>query len=137
MGIAKESIRKVWLVGPMSSGTTAWQFHVAVVVRATNGKWMVVDNYWGRLLEIKDWAESFYPQNKSYKNLRVYVTSPAKFSVSLQKYSRLQMGLDMPATKDWYKNYFHDLMEWFKHHTLEEVGLRDLHVPRDAEQPSL
>ncbi len=123
MGMAKESIRKAWLVGPMQAGSIHWAFHVATIVKTTDGKWMVVDDYLGRLTEVKDWAESFYPQNKKFQNLRLYVTSPEKFSVSLSSYSRLQMGLDLSPTKDWYRNYFHDMMEWFKHHSLEEIGL--------------
>ncbi|MEZ0392537.1 MAG: hypothetical protein ACAH59_09990 [Pseudobdellovibrionaceae bacterium] len=132
MGIMKESIRKVWLVGPMSAGGTNWAFHVATIVRTTNGKWMVIDNYANILMELREWVYYFYPQNKGYDNLRVYITTPSKFSVNMAKYDRVQLGLNLSAVDDWYRHYFVDLMNWFKDHDISEVGLRDLRKdPKD------
>ncbi len=123
MGVAKESIRKVWLVGTMFSSEVNWAFHVAVAVKSTSGEWLVVDSFTGRALEVGKWAEHFYPYNDKYKNLRLYITEASKFSVSLSKYSRSQLGLDLPVYKDWYKNYFLDLMKWFQKNKMSAMGL--------------
>ncbi len=131
LGVDRNSIRKVWLVGPMVAGNINWAFHVAVVVRvsepgSSTDQWMVVDNVTGKLLEVRSWAANFIPYNSQFKNLRLYVTDPSKFSVSLGKYSRIQMGLDLSAKDDWYRHYFADLMAWFRGHDLSEV-----HLPSD------
>ncbi|MES3038480.1 MAG: hypothetical protein V4736_11295 [Bdellovibrionota bacterium] len=126
MGVHPDSIKKIWAVGPMNAGGIMWSFHVATVVRSTEGGWMVIDNYPNKLLNVTQWMNLFKQQNKEH-NLRIYFTQPEKFSVSLSKYDRVQMGLDLTADQDWYRNYFVDLMTWFKKPgSLQSMGLKDL-----------
>jgi hypothetical protein len=123
MGVDKNSIRKAWIVGPMKSGGTSWQFHVATLVRGVDQKWYALDNYFGgRVLEIGQWAVAFNNQNAE-RNLRLYITNPQKFSIELSRYDRLQMGLDLDPANDWYKGFFQKLMLWFHEGKLADVGL--------------
>lgn len=112
MGLSRDSIKKAWLVGPMVAASVNWGFHVATIARVDSGDWMVIDNHQRRLMSLRDWYESFLPMNEQ-KNLRLYVTEPEKFSISLGKYDRIQLGLDLSRESDWYRNYFVDLMNWF------------------------
>ncbi len=126
MGVNKDAIRKAWVVGPMDAGGVRWQFHVTTLVKdfETN-KWWAVDSFPGKVLEIEDWYRHMKKSDASGK-LRIYITSPQKFSVSLGTYSRVQLGLDLPRSKDWYQHYFKDLMTWFQQDDLKSVGLKDL-----------
>lgn len=126
MGVNKDAIRKAWVVGTMKAGNIKWAFHVTTLVKdySTN-KWWAVDSVPGQVLELKDWYAHFKKQDQK-ANLRLYVSSPNKFSVSLGEYSRVQMGLDLTREQDWYQHYFKDLMNWFTQDNLQSVGLKDL-----------
>lgn len=124
-GVNKDSIKKVWVVGPMESGGLKWQFHVATAVLSTEGQWLVMDTFSGSVMTVAEWL-SFMNENSQDNKLRLYVTNPEKFSVALGKYDRVQMGLDLSAEQDWYSHYFVKLMKWMGTHPLSDVGLYDL-----------
>lgn len=126
MGIDRGSIRKIWAVGSMKSPSVTWQFHVSTIVRGSDGKWYAVDNYFGgRALEIEKWFDGLRPMNRA-GDLRVYITDPSKFSVSLGTYDQVQLGLRLSKEQDWYKGYFQDMLNWFRTRPLEDVGLTRL-----------
>lgn len=127
MGVQKDSIRKLWVVGPMRSGGIDWAFHVTTLIRGENGEWLAIDNFPGRVLTAREWVAYFQKMNRE-GNLRAYVTAPEKFSASLGTYSRVQLGLDLPRNQDWYSHYFRDLMQWMKTSRLDTVGLSPLKV---------
>lgn len=125
MGVDRDSIRKIWAVGEMK-GYVSWQFHVATIVRQKDGKWYAIDNFFGSHgLEVSQWFAGLQKQNKK-GDLRVYITDPSKFSVSLGAYDNVQLGLKISKEQDWYRGYFQDLMTWFRTGTLESVGLSKL-----------
>lgn len=114
LGVNKDSIKKVWAVGPMVTGEIAWDFHVATIVKSTEGSWIVIDSFVGRIMTIEQWiAEISKIAQPGHKN-RYYFTEPKKFSVSLGHYDRIQLGLDLSKDQDWYRGYFSDLMKWFR-----------------------
>ncbi|RZA08733.1 MAG: hypothetical protein EOP11_03980 [Proteobacteria bacterium] len=46
MGLDKESIKKIWIVGAMEGTSDSWGHHVATIVRGPKGKWYTIDpNY--------------------------------------------------------------------------------------------
>jgi hypothetical protein len=113
-GINKDSIKKVWAVGPMVTGETAWDFHVATIVKSTDGSWIVIDNFVGQIMTIEEWLTNISKLAQTGHKVRYYFTEPKKFSVSLGDYDRVQLGLDLSKDQDWYKGYFTDLMKWFQ-----------------------
>lgn len=126
MGVEKRAIKKVWLIGTMKAGSINWGFHVAVAVKSTTGEWLMADSVPGKLLNIRDWVAYFAPQNKEHKNLRVYVSEPARFGTGPGVYTRASFGLDYDVKQDWYRHYFLDLMRWFQKTELSMLGLSDL-----------
>lgn len=124
MGVADEAIRKVWMAGTMYKRGTQinWDFHVATAVRATDGKWYVIDYIPGKLLTVEEWYNFYLPLSYR-KNLRFYYTDPSRFHTGKGTYSRANMGLDTTRENDWYRHYFVDLLAWFENHSLAEVGL--------------
>lgn len=127
MGVNKEAIKKIWAVGPMDNGLN-WAFHVATAVKGDQAnQWWVIDNFPGKVLEARAWFNYMKPMSTDQK-LQVFITEPEKFSVSLGKYDRVQLGLDLSRQDDWYSSYFKDLMAWFAQgiEVLEQIGLRDL-----------
>lgn len=125
MGVNKDAIRKAWVVGSMKTFVD-WSFHVTTLVKddKTN-TWWAVDDFPGEVLSLNDWYKHMKKMD-SQGNLRLYVTSPDKFSVSLGSYSRVQLGLDLDRKNDWYQHYFKDMLDWFQKDDMASVGLRDL-----------
>ncbi len=136
MGVDKSAIRKIWAVGPME-GDVNWQFHVATIVRADDGRWYVLDTYFaGEVVTLERWISTWRGMNKDGK-LRIYFTDPQKFSVELGTYDRVQLGLNLTRDKDWYKGFFADLMTWFQTGSLESVGLTRLIPPKQSPKTAL
>lgn len=129
-GINKRSIKKIWAVGPMKTGDTHWQFHVATIVKADDGSWYVIDTFAGRIVTPEEWFKTMQGVALD-KTLRFYVSEPGKFSVSLSTYDRIQLGLDLDKSQDWYSHYFKDLMTWMATKPLSDVGLYDLRKTDD------
>lgn len=126
MGVDKRSIKKVWQIGTMKAGPITWGYHVATAVKSTTGEWLILDSVPGKLLNIRDWVDFFAPQNVDHKDLRVYVSEPARFGTGPGIYTRASFGLDYDREQDWYRHYFLDLMHWFQKTELSSLGLSDL-----------
>jgi hypothetical protein len=122
MGLHKSAIKKIWAVGPLEEGRISWQFHVATLVKTTDGTWLALDNFTGGPVSVKDWTERMQSLNPD-KTLRFYISEPDKFSVSLGSYDRLQMGLDLSPDRDWYRGYFKDLMKSFSPQKISDSSI--------------
>jgi len=127
MGLHKDAIRKLWSVGPMKTpdDKIIWQFHVATAVFTSDRGWTVVDTDFAFPVSLDLWRKSQEEMSVD-KKLRTFITDPSKMSVDLDRYSRLQMGLDMNRNDDWYRGYFKDMMKSVSTETLAEIGLRKL-----------
>lgn len=128
-GVNKDAIKKIWAVGPMKTGDITWQFHVGTMVKGPGDEWLVVDTFVRRVMTPQEWFATMQGIATD-KTLRFYVTNPEKFSVSLGKYSRIELGLDLSSEQDWYSHYFKDLMTWMQAKPMSEVGLYDLRTGR-------
>lgn len=102
-GVDKGSIFKAFVIGPMKYENIDWQFHVATVVRSTEGGWIVIDPEYRQVLSLEEW----FKKNASLstdKKLRLYVTEAKKFGASAPAYTE-------PALQDpWYNGYFKDML---------------------------
>ncbi|MGZ3727506.1 MAG: hypothetical protein ACXWQQ_17095, partial [Pseudobdellovibrio sp.] len=85
MGLQKESIFKIWALGPMSAYGIDWGFHVATVVYSRDRGWLAIDTNSSHPQTIEEWTQTYGPQS-SDKKLRFYLTDASKFSVDLSKY---------------------------------------------------
>lgn len=132
-GVQRSSIKKIWAVGPMQTGSLDWQFHVATIVKADRGHWFVIDTFIGSVVTPEQWFQRMQEVSKDH-TLRFYVSDPSKFSVSLGVYNRVQLGLDLTQEQDWYSHYFKDLMFWMSTAPLESVGLYDLRDVRQSHE---
>lgn len=113
LGVLKDSIKKVWVVGNLQAGNLTWQFHVGTIVRSTTpGQWWVLDSYFNEPLELAEWVDRMGRQDAKGQ-MMLTVSSPEKFSMQIGSYDRVQLGLDLKAEEDWYAGYFSDLMKWF------------------------
>lgn len=131
LGVQKESIQKIWVVGPMNSGNITWRYHVATMAYSKNNGWMVVDNYVGRLVTIQEWMD--YLQTKSIDGkVRFYNSDASKF-IANDKYLRHNMGMDFPREFDWFKGYFFDMMASLK----QEIKDQDPAVRKNLERSSI
>lgn len=122
LGVQKKSIQKIFAVGPMKAGGIMWQFHVATMTYVEGLGWMVIDSNHMNPLPVRDWMAHYYKQAADGK-VRFYATDASKFTFELGKYSRVQLGLDMPAERDWYRHYFKDMFIWMRDKKVTEEGV--------------
>lgn len=108
-GLQKESIKKIWAVGHMKTGSVDWGFHVATIVYTRDNNWMVIDSNHFEPISVEKWMQHYSKYNAK-KDLRFYITTPEKFSVNTGKYERFQLGLDVSRDVDWFMHYFKDMM---------------------------
>tara|TARA_B110001454_G_scaffold219099_1_gene249899 strand:+ start:6664 stop:7842 length:1179 start_codon:yes stop_codon:yes gene_type:complete len=123
LGVDRDSIKKIWAVGPMGAGEITWQFHIGHMVRLPDNTWIVIDNVpsYTEVLEARAWGEHFKAENPDGK-LRLYITDSDKFTPSLGKYDPVQLGLNINRNRDWYKGYFQDLKTWFENTSDAELA---------------
>lgn len=121
MGVQKNSIRKIWAIGPMNTGDINWRYHVATMVYTKEKGWLVLDTNHGGPVTPQEWVATYSKMSTDGK-LRFYSSDASKFSFMMGKYARIQMGLDLPQERDFYRNYFKDMMEWVRKRTLSEDG---------------
>jgi hypothetical protein len=95
-----------------------WDFHVATMAYVHEKGWMVIDTHLGKVVSVNEWVQEIGALNTDGL-LRFYNTDASKFGLSLGKYSRLQMGLNLPTPEDWYRGYFKDMMSSLKEETSE------------------
>lgn len=130
MGVQKDSIKKIWAVGPMqtSNGIT-WGHHVATLVFSREQGWVAVDTNHANPMPAKDWMAHYKAQNTDGK-LKFYITEPEKFGIETVKYTRVNLGLGMNRESDWYQHYFVDMLKAVSTSSVESMGLPKL-VPRE------
>lgn len=134
MGLQKDSIRKVWIVGPTKNSAHSdviWDYHVATIAYTTEKGWVTLDTNETKPEPVKDWLASYYRKSLDGKS-RFYVTKASKLSIDLGDYDRIQLGLNSSRDMDWFKGYFVDLMRSMRTVKLSDLGVRELERnPRD------
>ncbi|MCM2354775.1 MAG: protein-glutamine glutaminase family protein [Pseudobdellovibrio sp.] len=121
MGVQKNSIRKIWAIGPMKTGDINWRYHVATMVYTKKG-WLVLDTNHGGPVSPQEWIATYSKMSIDGK-LRFYSSDASKFAFMIGKYSRLQLGMDINQERDFYRGYFKDMMEWIRKRKLSEDGM--------------
>jgi hypothetical protein len=110
LGVHKSALRNVFVVGNIGAieSKQTWKYHTALMVKATEGGWWVIDPLLGRVVTLEEW----YQRNNANDlkgDLRLYITNA----------SRMGAGSSYPYTKvelasDEYNNYFTDVLKYFK-----------------------
>lgn len=122
-GVAKDSVKKIFAIGPMKEGGINWQFHVATMVKDKNSnEWWVLDSNFTRPITAEKWIAHFqklrvdqtptffglFKKTDREKSIRFYVTEASKLGSSTWQYS--PHGLNDP----FYNNFFKDMLQDFK-----------------------
>ncbi len=110
-GYDKSSIKKIFLVGPMKTGTISWQFHVATAVRSRGlfrDEWLVIDSNFEKVMTVPEFFEA-YKKFSTDQKLRLIVTEPNRLGPS----STTKFGpghFRNPLNDSAYNQYFQDLV---------------------------
>jgi hypothetical protein len=80
-GIHKDSIKKVFVYGPMSGGLFGWGFHVAVMVAREGGGFWVLDPTHGEPQTLEKWFEPYVKASKDGR-IKMYVGPGDRFGRS-------------------------------------------------------
>lgn len=123
MGLQKNSIRKVWTVGAQENPDGKdWGYHVATAAFVKGYGWLVVDTNTFKIQPIRLWFNHFDERSRDGKTM-LFVTKAERFGVSLEKYDRVQMGLDLKREEDWFQHYFVDLTRAVAEMDIDATGL--------------
>jgi len=136
-GVNKDSIKKVFVVGPMQVPGIVWQFHVATVVKdQTSNHWWALDTNIGKPVLLEEWVRHYERRSmdRSYdgllaklldrptidktKSLRFYITEPSKIGPSGWEYNIQPGGL----FDQFYNDYFKDMFKSFKQSKVLETN---------------
>lgn len=113
-GVPASSIGKIFAIGGLRQQKKGshWDYHVATVVRSTDGDWWVIDILVGKILKADAWTKEIL--NWSAQNpdpqLRFYFTDANKFLPTSGVYSTEKLLIPE------YRGYFQDLFTWFRDH---------------------
>lgn len=113
MGLAKESIKKVWAVGDLVDEEGAWSYHVTTIVRATDGTWWAIDPLMKSAIPVEEWYGRMQAIDTT-GDMRIFITNAKRFGPGRQnKYSPQQLNDKL------YNGFFNDLMDHFQKETKE------------------
>lgn len=124
MGVAKESIRKVYVVGAMKAlvGDIVWQFHVATAIKGTDGGWWVIDPFFGKVVKLEKWYERMYSHDKN-GTLRLYVSDANRLgATSGGHYDKSHLMMDF------YNGYFKDLFNYYDLKAKNQIPAKPLQI---------
>ena len=120
MGVQKESVRKIWIVGTMETGgKITWGHHVATMVKATDGSWWVMDTYTNKLSTPTDWVAAVKSTLKPTNNPSIFISEPQRWGPNWP--SPYSPGA---LNNDFYNGYFKDYLADFRSRT-SHPGKRD------------
>jgi hypothetical protein len=129
-GVNKDSIKKIFVIGPMKSPGKIWQFHVATVVKdLKSNQWWVLDTNLGVPVSVEDWMKHYERTRTDEikhwfrsntidrtKSLRFYITRAEKIGPSAWEYNIKTGGL----FDGFYNGYFKDMFQYFKKNPVSE-----------------
>ncbi len=136
MGLQKNSIRKIWAIGPMNTGEITWRYHVATMAYTKKNGWLVLDTNHGAAVSAQEWIATYSKMSTDGK-LRFYTSDASKLSFMIGKYSRLQLGMDINQERDYYRGYFKDMMEWVRKRKLSQDGIVSVDKEPNATMPDM
>jgi hypothetical protein len=104
LGLAKESVRKMWAVGSMKYKDIFWQHHVATMVRDERGRWWVIDPEYRQPKTLRAWFKTVKKMDADDK-LQFFSSNANRFGPS----NNDTYNPDELAS-EFYNGYFRDLM---------------------------
>lgn len=109
LGVAPDSIGKMFAVGPLIYKNTGWEFHTVTLVRNASGGWWVIDAFQEKVVTADDWMDRMrrWSYQPKHPHLRFYFSDPVKFRPVPGAYSSETLYDPM------YRGYFRDLVRWF------------------------
>jgi hypothetical protein len=129
MGLQKESIKKIWAVGPIKngSGQENWGYHVATIAFSKKDGWIVIDANEMKPRPLAKWMQEFNDRSVDQR-LRFYVTEPEKMALYTGKYNWWFLGLNLSRDSDYFKNYFVDLLAAVRTESLQSLNLHKIDI---------
>jgi hypothetical protein len=117
-GVPQQHIAKIFGLGKLKWEQGLWDYHMATMIPADDGQWLVIDNLFEKVLTHREWMERVaqFDIKKDLSQVRFYVTDPRKFQPAYAQYSL--SNFNIPELKD----FFDDLLKAFPALNEEEKG---------------
>lgn len=125
-GVHRDSIKKIFIYGPMKGGFFGWNFHVATIVSREDGGFWVMDPSHGKPEKLEDWLNHYRDHKKNGKvvqgaskndRLKAHITDGDRFGRNHWGTPDWDTNLKINYPSVWNKmigsdiNYFRDNME--------------------------
>lgn len=126
MGLAKESVRKIWAVGSMKYNKIYWRYHVAGIVKRSDGQWMAIDPEYDRPITIQQWHKEVKAMDADNK-LMLFTSAGKRFGPDSDEPARpgeIDPTSCDPKARDAYRGYFKDLMRLSREEAAEVMRQR-------------
>lgn len=113
-GLDRDSIKKAFVMGPMSK--SAWGWHVTTIAQTKNqeGKeeWQAIDPILEEVMTLSDWYNYWRINASDDGRLKLYITENTRFGANAIWYD------DREINHSFYNSYFRDLMSWFEYQSI-------------------
>lgn len=126
MGLAKESIRKIWAVGTMKYKRIYWRYHVTTIVRRSDGTWMAIDPEYEKPIDIRQWYKEVKAMDVDDK-LQFFTSEARRFgpgSSDTYTNGELDPSKFNPRASDYYNGYFRELLAQSREEAAEIMKIR-------------
>jgi hypothetical protein len=108
MNVKNSSIRKLFAMGTLKTGSTSWGWHVTTIVKATEGGWWAIDPVRGVVVSADKWYEWMLASFNPSRDIVLLHDKAMRLGPTASKYTLQQINNDA------YYNYFKDLLDIYK-----------------------
>jgi hypothetical protein len=109
MGAARETVKKIWLIGGLNGSTNTWGHHVATMVRGKDKMWYVIDTNYSAPMPLATWYKRCLARYKNDGKVQLFMTDAKRFGPE----GGVNAGPIQKSTIEdpFYNGYFTDLMK--------------------------
>lgn len=108
MNVKNSSIRKLFAMGSLITGSTKWGWHVTTIVKSSEGGWWAIDPIYGSVCTVDQWYQWMLTRFNPSHDLVLLHDNAMRLGPSSDRYALRQ--INHPD----YNNYFKDLLGIYK-----------------------
>ena len=108
MNVKNSSIRKLFAMGTLKTGSITWGWHVTTIVKATEGGWWAIDPVRGVVVSADNWYTWMVASFNPSLDLVLLHDKAMRLGPTASRYTLQQINNDA------YNNYFKDLLDIYK-----------------------
>lgn len=108
MKVKNSSIRKLFAMGKLQTGSKTWGWHVTAIIKAKEGGWWAIDPVRGSVVSAENWYKWMLDSLNPSKDLVLLHDRAMRLGPTASKYTLQQVNMQD------YHDYFKDLLNVYK-----------------------